>query len=224
MKRSEINEILRQAIAFCDEHSFRLPPFAFWSLDDWRAQAGETREYIECQLGWDITDFGSGDFERIGLTLFTIRNGNGTAEYPKPYCEKLLITHIGQVTPMHFHWSKIEDIINRGGGELVIQVYNAAENDACADTDVTLTCDGLKQTVPAGGEIVLGPGESVTLPQRNYHEFVARGADVLIGEVSAVNDDTTDNRFRDAVGRFPEVEEDEEPLHLLGCDYAKFLS
>ena len=31
-----------------------------------------------------------------------------------------------------------------------------------------------------------------------------------------VNDDTKDNRFYKPVGRFPEIEEDEPPIHLLG--------
>jgi D-lyxose ketol-isomerase len=38
-----------------------------------------------------------------------------------------------------------------------------------------------------------------------------------------VNDDENDNRFYDKVGRFPEIEEDEEPVHLIVNDYAKYL-
>lgn len=223
MKRSEINEILREDMAFCDDRRFELPAFAYWSLDEWRAHGEATAEIRACQMGWDITDFGAGDFDNLGLTLFTIRNGNGTPQYPKPYCEKLLICRQGQVTPFHFHWSKMEDIINRGGGDLVVTMYNADENDGKADTPVTVVCDGLPRTVPAGGGIRLRPGESVTLPPRNYHEFAPDTGPALLGEVSTVNDDMCDNRFFDAVGRFPEVEEDEEPLRLLTCDYEKFL-
>jgi len=227
MKRSEVNAIMREAIAFCEERRFVLPRFAFWSLDDWRRRRADAQEIVDCGLGWDITDFGLGRYEEKGLFLFTIRNGHprDKEKYPKPYCEKLLIAKERQVTPMHFHWSKVEDIINRGGGDLVIELYNSTKEGKLADTPVTAVCDGVKRTVPAGGRIVLSPGESITLSQGMYHKFYGapgRGT-VLIVEVSAVNDDDADNRFYEPLGRFPEIEEDEPPLHLLTKDYAKFL-
>ena len=76
MKRSEINEIMRDTIEFLDENKFSLPRFAFWSLDEWKKKGIEVKEIIQNQLGWDITDFGSNQFNKIGLMLFTIRNGN----------------------------------------------------------------------------------------------------------------------------------------------------
>ena len=82
----------------------------------------------------------------------------------------------------------------------------------------------MRVTVPAGGTLTLHPGESVCLPQRNYHSFwgePGRGT-VLVGEVSRVNDDRSDNRFYDPVGRFPTIDEDEAPLHLLCSDYARY--
>ena len=45
----------------------------------------------------------------------------------------------------------------------------------------------------------------------------------MVGEVSAVNDDHKDNRFHEDVGRFPEIAEDEPPVHLLVSDYEKYL-
>ena len=42
---------------------------------------------------------------------------------------------------------------------------------------------------------------------------------MLIGEVSAVNDDKTDNCFAEKMGRFPKIEEDEPALHLLCNEY-----
>jgi len=123
---------------------------------------------------------------------------------------------------MHFHWNKVEDIINRGGGILVIRVYNATPDDDLADTPVTVSMDGSKRTVKAGTEIQLGPGESITLPPRLYHEFWGAQDRVLVGEVSLVNDDRADNRFHEPVGRFPQIEEDEPPLYLLVSDYPKY--
>lgn len=227
MKRSEINSIMRDALAFLRTMNFRLPPFAMWSPKDWKRKGAKCRKIMEQQLGWDITDFGSGDFEKIGLFLFTVRNGTleeAEKRNGKPYAEKVMIVKENQVTPCHFHFRKMEDIINRGGGELVVQLWNSTKNDGLAASDVTVYTDSVEVTVPAGKTIRLRPGESVCLPQRLYHKFWgARGrGTVLIGEVSTVNDDRVDNRFFEPVGRFPEIVEDEPPLHLLCGDYGKY--
>ena len=222
MKRSEINAIMRDADAFMRSHGFRLPPFAYWTPDDWASKGEEVREIVDRQLGWDITDFGSGDYEHTGLFIFTIRNGDPAklgSGGGKLYAEKILISDVDQVTPFHFHWRKVEDIINRGGGKLVIQLYNSTADDGLADSGITVSTDGVRRTVPAGGKIVLEPGESITLPTRLYHSFWAEESRTLIGEVSLVNDDNTDNRFYEPVGRFPQIEEDELPLYLLTIDY-----
>ena len=85
---------------------------------------------------------------------------------------------------------------------------------------MTVFCDGMPRTVQAGGRIALAPGESVTLLPTVYHAFWGEGEDVLIGEVSTVNDDRTDNYFLDKLGRFPDIEEDEPPYRLLVKDYS----
>jgi D-lyxose ketol-isomerase len=227
MKRSEINAIMRSAIAFLQEQKFFLPPFAYWTPEEWRRRGAQAREIVETQLGWDITDFGGGDFASQGLFLFTIRNGrpgNLAAGTGKLYAEKVLIVAEGQVTPMHFHWGKMEDIINRGGGRLMIQLYNSTADEALDEqTPVRVMTDGLLRTLPPGGVVALAPGESITLTQGLYHKFWAEGARTLVGEVSLVNDDASDNRFQQPQGRFPVVVEDEPPLYLLVSDYARFL-
>lgn len=68
----------------------------------------------------------------------------------------------------------------------------------------------------------LTPGESITLEPYCYHKFWGAESRVLVGEVSKVNDDNTDNRFYEPVGRFPAIEEDEAPLHLLVNDYERY--
>jgi len=227
MRRSEINTIMRQADNFIRERGFYLPPFAYWSATDWKSKGTEVREIVENRLGWDITDFGGGRFSKMGLFLFTVRNGSldeMQAKHGKLYCEKLMVVEVDQVTPMHFHWNKVEDIINRGGGKLVIQLYNANEKEGLANTPVTVSLDGVKQQVNAGDAVVLSAGESITLPPRLYHKFWGAERRVLVGEVSLVNDDERDNRFFEPLGRFPEIEEDEEPLHLLVTDYPKYYS
>jgi D-lyxose ketol-isomerase len=225
VKRSEINAILRDADAFLRQHQFALPPFAYWTPEQWAAKGPEVREIVDRRLGWDITDFGSGDYARIGLFVFTLRNGapeSMTTEQGKTYAEKIMVVGVDQVTPLHFHWLKMEDIINRGGGNLVVRLYNATEDEGLAETDVTVSIDGVRRTVPAGGTVTLGAGESITLEPHCYHAFWGAEGTVLAGEVSRVNDDNTDNRFYDAAGRFPVIEEDEPPLHLLVNDYERY--
>jgi len=213
---------MRKAVEFLDRMNFKLPPFAFWGPEEWKDKGSDYDEIRDNMLGWDITDFGSGDFQKVGLLLFTIRNGSFAMEkYIKPYAEKLLIVEEEQITPYHFHWSKMEDIINRGGGNLMVKVYNSTEDGKFADTPVPVSMDGRNYTVEPGTIVRLTPGESITLPQGQYHKFWGEKGTgtVLVGEVSKVNDDRVDNRFYEKVGRFPEIEEDEAPLYLLGNEY-----
>lgn len=225
MKRSEINNLIRDAEAFIGQHSFHLPPFAFWSPGDWATKDAQVREIVDNQLGWDITDFGLGMYLQKGLLMFTVRNGhpdNLKRMQGKVYAEKIMIVGVDQFTPYHFHWTKMEDIINRGGGKLMIQLYNSTPDDKLADTDVTVSTDGVQRVMKAGGVVALGPGESISLTPRLYHQFWGAQERVLVGEVSMVNDDYTDNRFYDPVGRFPAIEEDEPPVHLLVTDYSRY--
>ena len=224
MKRSEINQILLKAKAFMAEKQFILPPWAYWSLEDWKNNKLDTHEIIDNMLGWDITDFGSGDFYKRGLFLFTIRNGKLNKDR-KPYAEKIMIVEENQETPMHFHWAKMEDIINRGGGNLVIDLYQSDKDENFSNDSLRVKTDGVVRTVEAGGSVILKPGESICLEQGVYHRFYGEPGKgkVLVGEVSSVNDDASDNRFHEPIGRFPVIEEDELPIHLLASDYANFL-
>jgi D-lyxose ketol-isomerase len=225
MKRSEINAIMRAGIEFLDEHQFCLPPFGRWTPREWSAKGVEASEIVEHRLGWDITDFGSNHFPECGLLLFTMRNGkseNLAARKGKLYAEKIMIVGAGQVTPMHFHWQKTEDIINRGGGRLIIQLYRSDQSGGLDGTEVLVGVDGIQRRVSAGDCVSLNPGESITLAPGLYHKFWGEGGRVLVGEVSTVNDDNSDNRFYEPVGRFPRIVEDETPEHLLTIDYPAY--
>jgi D-lyxose ketol-isomerase len=224
MKRSEINQIIKNAIAFLDEMKFKLPPFADWTPGRWAAAGHEYDEIRNNQIGWDITNFGGDNFLKLGLAIFTLRNGNyADPDDKKPYSEKILIVEEEQITPMHFHRSKMEDIINRGGGNLIMQVYNSTPDGKLADSPVTVRIDGEKRTVTAGTLLKLATGESITVTPLLYHKFWAeKGAGkLLVGEVSSVNDDSTDNFFLEEIGRFPKIEEDEPPFRLLMTEYPK---
>ena len=160
MKRSEINREIRLAEEFFAKFSFKLPKFAAYTAADWKNHGAEIREIFDCELGWDLTDFGRGDFRNEGLLLFTIRNGvAGSSVYTKPYAEKIMISRSHQVTLMHCHEAKTEDIINRGGGNLVFELYNRKGTSVeLDDTPVTVSRDGELLTIPAGQPLVLTPG------------------------------------------------------------------
>jgi len=224
MKRSEINNSIKKMEALLSKHSFLLPGFCYWPPNDWQDKGAEYNEIRDNMLGWDVTDYGMGNFAELGLVLVTIRNGNvHNSKYTKTYAEKVIMIQEGQVAPNHFHWKKMEDIINRGGGNLVFKLYNATKDERLDTTDVEINKDGRKYFVKAGEEIILKPGESMTLYPYYYHEFyIQRGTgDVLVGEVSMCNDDNTDNRFLKPLGRFPEIEEDEPAYRLLCNEYPK---
>ncbi len=222
MKRSEINQIIKESIDFFKKHNFQLPAFAYWTPEDWKSKGPEYDEIRDNELGWDITDFANNNFAKQGLLLFTIRNGNQNLDkYKKTYAEKIMVVKENQETPYHFHWNKMEDIINRGGGNLMICLFNSTPNEEFADTPVMIHSDGREYEVPAGTTIRLMPGESITLHVGQYHSFwgeEGRGT-VLVGEVSECNDDANDNRFYEENGRFPNIEEDEEPLYYLCNEY-----
>ena len=222
MKRSEINAVIKEFEAMLKDYRFALPPFLSFTPEEWKEKGHEYDEIRDNALGWDITDYGEGNYDKKGLALSTIRNGNvHNDKYTKTYAEKIMMLRPGQISPNHFHWNKMEDIINRGGGNVVFRLWNATKDEGLADTDVEIFQDGRHYTVPAGSEIVLHPGESLTLYPYYYHEFVIQegSGTTLVGEVSMCNDDNTDNRFYEPLGRFPTIEEDEPPYRLLCTEY-----
>ena len=224
MKRSEINAALREMENMLREYRISLPDFCCFTPEQWQEKGHEYDEIRDNMLGWDITDYGLGRFGEVGFSLITLRNGNlaKRERYGKTYAEKLLYLSEGQYAPMHFHWSKMEDIINRAGGNVLIRVY-CSKTDESIDREkpVTVHVDGCESVVPAGTQIRLKPGQSITIMPLMYHDFAVErgGGPVLLGEVSQCNDDNPDNRFEPPMGRFPEIEEDELPYRLLCNEY-----
>ena len=230
MKRSTVNDIMAEADDMIRHHGFTLPPFAYWSPADFRGRVadGSARRIAEARMGWDITDYGQGRYDEMGLFLFTLRNGH-LADLERGrgmvYAEKLLISKQDQLSPMHTHIIKSEDIINRGGATLIVELYGSDDaGNFAEDKGGVVLCDGLERRFGPGEKLKLAPGESVTLNPGDWHAFWGEGGDVLIGEVSTVNDDVTDNVFREPIGRFAEIEEDVAPTHLLVSDYDRWFA
>ena len=115
MKRSRINSIMSEADEMIRSFGFVLPPFAFWTPEQFQQNKERASNVIDARCGWDITDYGDGKFDAMGLFLFTLRNGR-LADLQRGggmcYAEKLLISRKDQLSPMHTHVIKAEDIIN----------------------------------------------------------------------------------------------------------------
>ncbi|WP_417423503.1 D-lyxose/D-mannose family sugar isomerase [Hoeflea sp.] len=228
MERSQINDILEESDRFIRSFGYILPPFAYWIPEEMRRRTtSDARDIRANRLGWDITDYGQGNFDELGLFLFTVRNGSAE-DLAKGrgmlYAEKIMISRKDQLSPMHRHNIKAEDIINRGGGKLVLELFASAEDGSVdPDAKVSVLTDGVVRNLDGGGLLKLDPGESVTLMPGVWHAFWGEGADVLIGEVSTVNDDLTDNVFREPIGRFSTIIEDDKPTRLLVSDYDVWL-
>ncbi len=225
MKRSEIGQAVSWAREFLKENNLALPMFADWTPEEWRARRKEADTIIRTMRGWDVTTFGHSDFSRMGAVLFTIRNGLPDGSCGCPYAEKLILMKEGQVLPNHYHRQKTEDIINRGGGILLIRVYNSLP-DGSVDRqgDVRILTDGIERWVPAGTDVEITRGNSMTIWPGLYHLFTPKPGcgDLIVGEVSSVNDDRTDNYFEERRPRFVPVEEDCTADVLLCNEYDSF--
>ena len=226
MKRSEVNRAMVWAEDLLKKCNIRLPHYAYWDMDKWAENKDRLDTIQHVMLGWDISDFGSGNFSELGAVLYTVRNGDmNDASVGVPYCEKYLIFKEGQRLPNHYHVFKTEDIINRAGGVLSLFLWNTDEDGNVLDTDVKVYMDGVLRTFKPGEEVLVHPGDSVSIPPHVTHIFGPKAGygDLVVGEVSKVNDDNTDNYFLEHIARFSEIEEDEPAARPLCNEYAKYL-
>lgn len=215
LRRSMINRTVREAAEIFQAAGFQLPPFARWTPARWENSGPEWNSAREARLGWDVTDFGLGNFAKVGRVLFTLRNGVSQSS-GKPYAEKIILGRQGQRAPAHYHKLKIEDIINRGGGMVVLRLNPPVKSAEPA----FVYQDGREIPVTSSLDIRLAPGESLCIPPGVIHQFwgeeTEHGQIPLIGEVSSVCDDVNDNVFFEEVARFAEIIED-EPAEFSLC-------
>jgi len=232
LTRSTINRSIRDALHVASHFGFALPPYATWTPAQWNEAGAENDEIRDCMLGWDVTDFGSGNFEEIGRVLFTLRNGRSNdPRYPKPYGEKLLIDPESQRAPAHFHRNKREDIICRHGGNILIQLTKATPSGDWSQERFPIQVNACTRELGPKEIVRLTPGESLTIPPGTIHQFWAeegtgwelRGLRYsLSSEISSVCDDWNDNAFfAPWAVRFPEILENEQPAHHLCHEYPR---
>jgi D-lyxose ketol-isomerase len=222
MKRSEINEYIVQAKVFAKKMHMALPPFAFWTTEQWSEKGDECNEIRHLMLGWDVTDFGLGNYKKTGRTLFTLRNGNlSYSIYPRMYSEKFIFIEENQAAPVHFHRNKTEDIINRGGGNILVQASKTRPDGTKSNEDFELSINGIRTKLKSSEIFRLQPGESVLIPAGTIHEFWSEEGTgmTLSGEIGTICDDVNDNVFLSPCSRFCKIEENEPPLHYLCNEY-----
>lgn len=75
MLRSEINACIEHAKELYASISFKLPEWGHYSPADWSNDPDLAKWCRDHQMGWDVTDYGEGNFEKRGLILFCLRNG-----------------------------------------------------------------------------------------------------------------------------------------------------
>ena len=221
LKRSAINRSIDAARAFFGDVGLPLPPWADWSPQDWATAGAEYDEVRTVRLGWDVTDFGSGDLEHVGRTIFTLRNGrHNDPGHPKTYAEKAMCLFPRQASVIHCHRHKREDIICRHGPGVDIQLWQATPEGGLAEGGLTVSVDGCATAMQAGETSRLACGQSICVPPLVYHRFWGAGdSPTLSMEVSSVCDDLTDNLFLDDGERFPAIDEDEPRRWVLCSEY-----
>ena len=226
MLRSFIDRRIDAMLEFCDRCGFKLPPFAWWRLEDFRAAPETTARIAEGGLGWNIVEFRRDAFAREGLSVFTLRMGDWRKLKDgagRLYSEKALFAEDGQRTPHHYHAVKTEDILNRGGARFVVELFKVDRFGRRLDQRVRALKDATVIDVAAGGRIALEPGESLVLEPYVAHAFWAEGGATLAGEVSLANDDATDNYFLPPPDAPAPIEEDAPMRHPTIRDYERLL-
>ena len=225
MKRSEINAAIKWAEDLCKKYYVSLPKFASFKAEKSEFTLEQRKNIVNTMLGWDVTDFGTDDFETCGAVLFTVRNGDVYSDnIGTPYAEKYIFLKDGkeQEIPLHYHINKTEDIINRAGGILCVQLFaNGEDGKPDLEKPVIVYLDGERCEVKAGTVLEISCGNSITLTPFMYHRFYAKTGcgDLIVGEVSKINDDNKDNVFANPQERFCEIDEDETPYRLLVNEY-----
>ena len=131
----------------------------------------------------EMTDFGLGDFENVGLSICVYVN-------TKKVCAKEMVLLPHQTCPEHKHVPSGD----RAGKEETFRcrmgkVYLYVSGDGCRE-DVKAVLPPTDTTVYK--EIILNPGEQYTIYPETDHWFQAGDDGAVISEFSTANSDETD--------------------------------
>ena len=211
-------------LSFCDRHGVKLPSFALWGEEEYRADPAAARRIAEGGLGWNIVEFKPGGFAREGLSVFTLRMGDWrklATGRGRLYAEKALMAEDGQRTPHHYHIVKTEDVVNRGGARFVVELFKVDRSGAPLKERFRVLKDARVHDLNAGDRVSLEPGEGLLLEPFVAHAFWAEGGATLAGEVSLANDDASDNYFLPPPAPPTPIDEDRPLRYVTTRDHAR---
>jgi D-lyxose ketol-isomerase len=222
MKRSEINRRIEEAIDFIGKAGIVLPYHAHWNFKSWYQNGDLAEELRKRAIGWNITDFGSDNFLKTGVILYTPSNGifDPVTNTPldQTYAHRYFILRDGQEIMTEHHATKIEDIIVFAGAELKVELHNVGPNEEL-DTakEVRIMRNRIWESCTPGTVITLVSGERIRFEPRHYHRPWGYGGAVLVEEVSMVTDDLKESRHLPEAKPmvFAQIEEDAQPIYLL---------
>ncbi len=210
MKRSEIDTAIERAISNAKNLGVALPAWSDWHPQQFEKNADGIRHQ---KLGWKVVDFGMKDFENCGLVILALcsslvdETGEpltkvahlGEYDYPvTSFSRKYLFVQAGQTEPHHFHRQKARKEVSVIAGAPVRFELAWAENDTTlSNQDVNVAVDGIWHQLPAGGSLMVNPGETITLPGNLSHiiSVAEGGPDTIMMETSTANNDRRDNIF-----------------------------
>lgn len=230
MKRSEINAAIERAIGNAKKFGVALPKWADWHPQQFDSSADGIRHQ---KLGWKVVDFGVGDFPNCGLVIFALcspiadESGEPVTkpqtiadrDYPVTgFSRKYLFVQAGQTEPHHFHRQKArKEVTVIAGASVRFELAWADGDTLLSDKDVDVQVDGIWHHLPAGGSIVVAPGETITLPGELSHiiSVPEGGQDTIMLETSTANNDSNDNIFPFMTPTSVPVEEDAKVRYQL---------
>jgi D-lyxose ketol-isomerase len=209
MKRSQINAALQAARDLLARCQWDLPEWADWSEAEHAANPAVSACLYAQELGWDVTDFGQGDFEARGVTSFCIRNGEPALLSNQPGCEHLHFVADGQIWPFHAHKAKREEITVRCGGNLMVAFTRHGSFE-----DAPVWIDGSPINDPYSRFIRLSPGQSISIPCGLQHSLWSEpnSGPTLFSETSTSRNDRSDSFFLEEQTRFLPIDEDQPKL------------
>ena len=85
MKRSLIDKNIDWAIALCEKMHVALPGFAYWTPQDWEDKKDSTAYMRKVAMGWDVTDYNSGDLTRSAACCSRSATVSRTSRKPAEY-------------------------------------------------------------------------------------------------------------------------------------------
>ena len=172
MQRSEVNCLQREALRAFAEHRFALPPFATWNEAEWRNNPEAACYCHAHQMGWDITDFGSGDFAPRARDLPRPERRQGFST-EKPYAKPPVVPRSTRrrIISTASRWRTSSAAAAQPDPELAKYV-----DGALAEQPVTVTVDDGSASPAPASRSSASPARASPSPARSGTAFTPKRA------------------------------------------------